>query len=65
MIAAAPRVGSSTANPGNPDSVVVTSTHWAVDAAVPLPERAVVEVARDSLEVTVHDPAPLGGRGTV
>lgn len=48
-----------------PDSVVVTSTHWAVDAAVPLPERAVVEVARDSLEVTVHDPAPLGGRGTV
>jgi predicted glutamine amidotransferase len=45
-----------------PDSVVVTSTHWSVDAAVPLPERAVAEVQRGSLAVTVHPPHPLGGQ---
>ncbi len=43
------------------DSVVVTSTQWAVEAAVPLPERAVVEVHRGTLDVIVHEPAPLGG----
>jgi predicted glutamine amidotransferase len=43
-----------------PDSVVVTSTHWAVDAAVPIPERAVVEVHRGSLVITVHPQVPLG-----
>jgi hypothetical protein len=41
--------------------VVITSTQWTVDAAAPLPERAVVEVDRASLEVTMHEPAPLGG----
>ena len=45
-----------------PDAVIVTSTHWAVDAATPLPERAVVEVRRGTLEVTVHPQVPLGGR---
>jgi predicted glutamine amidotransferase len=45
-----------------PDSVVVTSTQWTVDAAVPLPERTVGEVHRGSLAVTVHPPHPLGGR---
>ena len=45
-----------------PDSVVVTSTQWAVDQAVELPERAVVEVDRGSLAVTVHPQVPLGGR---
>lgn len=44
-----------------PDSVVVTSTQWAVDRAQPLPERAVVQVHRGSLAVTVHEPVPLGG----
>ena len=44
-----------------PDSVVVTSTQWPVDAARPLPERSVVEVVRGSLTVTVHEPVPLGG----
>lgn len=47
-----------------PESVVVTSTQWTVDAAAPLPERAVVEVDRASLEVTMHDPVPLGGGAT-
>jgi hypothetical protein len=41
--------------------VIVTSTQWAVDAAVPLPERAVLEVRRGTLEVTVHPQVPLGG----
>jgi len=44
-----------------PDAVIVTSTQWAVDAAVPLPERAVVEVHRGTLEVTVHPQVPLAG----
>ena len=44
-----------------PGSVVVTSTHWEVDDAQPLPERAVVVVERGSLAVTVHEPVPLGG----
>jgi predicted glutamine amidotransferase len=44
-----------------PDAVIVTSTHWAVDQAVELPERAVVEVHRGTLEVTVHPQIPLGG----
>lgn len=43
-----------------PDSVVVTSTQWSVDAAAPLPERACVEVHRRSLAVTVHPAAALG-----
>ncbi len=43
------------------DSVVVTSTQWSVDAAVPIPERAVVEVHRGSLVITVHPQVPLGG----
>lgn len=44
-----------------PDSVVVTSTQWPVDRAVELPERAVVEVLRGTLAVTVHPTVPLGG----
>jgi predicted glutamine amidotransferase len=44
-----------------PGSVVVTSTQWDVTAAQPLPERSVVRVERTSLEVTVHEPVPLGG----
>ncbi len=44
-----------------PGSVVVTSTHWDVDGAEPLPERAVVSVERTTLAVTVHEPVPLGG----
>jgi len=44
-----------------PDSVVVTSTQWSVDAAVPLPERAVAEVHRGTLAVSVHPQAALGG----
>jgi predicted glutamine amidotransferase len=44
-----------------PDSVVVTSTQWAVDEAVELPERSVVEVQRGTLAVTVHPSVPLGG----
>lgn len=43
------------------DAAIITSTHWEVDAATPLPERAVVEVRRGTSEVTVHDPVPLGG----
>jgi len=41
--------------------VIVTSTHWAVDAATPLPERAVVEVHRGTMRVTIHPQIPLGG----
>ena len=42
-------------------SVVVTSTQWALDAAVELPERSVVEVRRSTLDVTTHPQVPLGG----
>ena len=43
------------------DAVIITSTHWEVDAATPLPERAVAEVRRGTSEAIVHDPVPLGG----